>query len=80
MFSTDRLSFAGGVRTCIGWKFALYEVLALTVEIINNFELNITPDIDRLRREACLVMLPTLEGEQLKGENLPLRVNLAARD
>ena len=75
-----RLSFAGGVRTCIGWKFALYEMLALTVEIINNFELNITPDIDRLRREACLVMLPTLEGEQLRGENLPLRVNLAARD
>jgi cytochrome P450 len=74
------LSFAGGVRTCIGWKFALYEVMALTVEIINNFELNITPDIDRLRREACLVMLPTLEGEQLRGENLPLRVNLAARD
>ncbi|KAF8813700.1 cytochrome P450 [Phlegmacium glaucopus] len=74
------LSFAGGVRTCIGWRFALYEVLALTVEIINNFELSITPDIDRLRREACLVMLPTLEGEQLKGENLPLRVSLAARD
>jgi cytochrome P450 len=57
MYSIDRLSFAGGVRTCIGWKFALYEMLALTVEIINNFELNITPDIDRLRREACLVIL-----------------------
>ncbi|KAF9484508.1 cytochrome P450 [Pholiota conissans] len=74
------LTFAGGVRTCIGWRFALYEVLALTVEIINNFELTLTPDIERLRREACLVMLPTLEGEQLKGENLPLRVGLAPRD
>jgi len=74
------LTFAGGVRTCIGWRFALYEMLALTVEIINNFELFPTPDIDRLRREACLVMLPTLEGEQLKGENLPLRVAIAPRD
>ncbi|KAJ3517646.1 hypothetical protein NLJ89_g370 [Agrocybe chaxingu] len=74
------LTFAGGVRTCIGWRFALYEVLALTVEIINNFELSVTPDIARLRREACLVMIPTLEGEQLKGENLPLRITLAARD
>jgi len=55
-------------------------MLALTVEIINNFELFPTPDIDRLRREACLVMLPTLEGEQLKGENLPLRVAIAPRD
>ena len=75
-----RLTFAGGVRTCIGWRFALYEMLALTVEIINNFELFPTPDIGRLRREACLVMLPTLEGEQLKGENLPLRVAIAPRD
>lgn len=74
------LTFAGGVRTCIGWRFALYEVLCLTIEIINNFELALTPDIDRLRREACLVMLPTLEGEQVKGENLPLRVSLAARE
>ncbi|KDR75313.1 hypothetical protein GALMADRAFT_249339 [Galerina marginata CBS 339.88] len=74
------LTFAGGVRTCIGWRFALYEVLALTFEIINNFELSVTPDIGRLRREACLVMLPTLEGEQVKGENLPLRVTIAPRD
>ncbi|TFK25554.1 cytochrome P450 [Coprinopsis marcescibilis] len=74
------LTFAGGIRTCIGWRFALYEVLSLTVEIINNFELGVTPDIERLRREACLVMLPTLEGEQLKGENLPLKITLATRD
>lgn len=50
------------------------------MEIINNFELALTPEIERLRREACLVMIPTLEGEQLKGENLPLRVSLAPRD
>jgi hypothetical protein len=54
--------------------------LCLTIEIINNFELAPTPEIERLRREACLVMLPTLEGEQLKGENLPLRVTLASRE
>ncbi|EAU91561.1 hypothetical protein CC1G_02050 [Coprinopsis cinerea okayama7 len=74
------LTFAGGIRTCIGWRFALYEVLSLTVEIISNFELAPSPDIQRLRREACLVMLPTLEGEELKGEQLPLKITLAARD
>ncbi len=75
-----RLAFAGGVRACIGWRFALCELQALTVEIINSFELGLTPDIERLRREACLVMIPTLEGEELKGENLPLKVTLAPRD
>ncbi|KAF8629180.1 hypothetical protein AX17_005765 [Amanita inopinata Kibby_2008] len=79
MFS-NLLTFSGGVRSCIGWKFALYEMQALTIEIVNNFQLSPTPDIERLRREACLVMLPTLEDEQLKGENLPLRISLAARD
>ncbi|GLB37309.1 putative cytochrome p450 [Lyophyllum shimeji] len=74
------LTFAGGIRTCIGWRFAIHEMQTLTVEIINNFELLPTSDLARLRREACLVMLPTLEGEQEKGENLPLKVRLAARD
>ncbi|KAF9467351.1 cytochrome P450 [Collybia nuda] len=74
------LTFAGGVRACIGWRFALYEVQSLTVEIINNFELSPSPDIQRLRREACLVMLPTLEGEKELGENLPLSVCMAQRD
>lgn len=74
------LTFAGGVRTCIGWRFAVCEVQTLTVAIVNNFELSPTPDIKRLRREACLVMLPTLEGEQLQGENLPLNIRIAQRE
>ncbi|KAL9711697.1 hypothetical protein Ac2012v2_004769 [Leucoagaricus gongylophorus] len=74
------LTFAGGVRTCIGWRFALHEVQALTVEIISNFNLSPTPEIEKLRREACLVMIPTLEGSQLQGENLPLKVSFAPRD
>ncbi|KIK68917.1 hypothetical protein GYMLUDRAFT_34925 [Collybiopsis luxurians FD-317 M1] len=74
------LTFSAGVRTCVGWRFALCEVQTLVVEIINNFELGPTQDLGRLRREACLVMLPTLSGEEIQGENLPLRINIAARD
>ncbi|KAK0461023.1 cytochrome P450 [Desarmillaria tabescens] len=74
------LTFAGGVRTCVGWRFAIYEVQALLIAIINNFVLSPTEDLKRLRREACLVMIPTLEGEVEKGENLPLRVSAAPRD
>ncbi|KIY71128.1 cytochrome P450 [Cylindrobasidium torrendii FP15055 ss-10] len=74
------LTFSGGVRSCIGWRFAVYEVQALLTEIVNQFELAPTPELEKLRREACLVMIPTLEGEQLDGENLPLKVSLAPRD
>jgi len=55
-------------------------VQATLVELINNFEFAPTKDLERLRREACLVMIPTLEGEEAKGENLPLKVTIAARD
>lgn len=68
------------MRSCVGWRFALYEVQALLVEIVNSFELSLSDDINRLRREACLVMIPTLEGEVAAAENLPLRVSIAPRD
>lgn len=55
-------------------------MFSLTVEIVDNFELSTTPDLKRLRREACLVMLPTLEGEQHLGENLPLQISFAQKD
>lgn len=74
------MTFAGGVRACVGWRFAVYEVQTILIELINNFELGPTDDLKRLRREACLVTLPTLEGEVEKGEQLPLRISPAPRD
>ncbi|KAJ8518035.1 hypothetical protein ONZ45_g4850 [Pleurotus djamor] len=72
------LSFTGGVRTCIGWRLAIYECLTFIVELVSKFEFDTTDDVNtRLRREACLVMLPTLEGEEHKGEQLPISVTLA---
>lgn len=75
-----RLTFAGGVRTCIGWRFAIYEMQALLIEIVSNFVLAPTKDLDRLQRKACLVMIPALEGESDEGENLPLYISIAPRD
>ncbi len=55
----------------MGWRFAIYEVQALLIAIINNFVLSPTEDLKRLRREACLVMIPTLEGEVEKVKIFP---------
>ncbi|KAL0956199.1 hypothetical protein HGRIS_002356 [Hohenbuehelia grisea] len=74
------LTFAGGIRTCIGWRFAIVEMQAFLTELVTNFEFGLTDATKRLRREACLVMLPTLEGEVEKGEQLPLQVTIAPRD
>ncbi|KAK0191708.1 cytochrome P450 [Armillaria mellea] len=72
-------TFLGGPQSCIGWRFAVCELQALVVEIIDKFELSVTEDWIRIRRESCRVMTPTLEGEVEKGAQLPLRVKTAAR-
>ncbi|KAK0462505.1 cytochrome P450 [Desarmillaria tabescens] len=73
-------SFGGGLRSCIGWRFAVLELHAFIVEVVNNFDFSLTKESERIRREACGVMVPTVEGEVEKGSQLPLRVAVAFRD
>ncbi|KAJ3807307.1 cytochrome P450 [Lentinula aff. lateritia] len=72
-------TFSGGIRSCIGWRFAVIELQAFIVELLSNFEFSATPKIDKIRREAALVMVPTIEGELEKGSQLPLRVTFAPK-
>jgi len=74
------LSFSGGVRSCIAWRFAVLELQAFIVELIGNFEFALTPEALKVRREACLVMSPTIEGQLEKGIQLPLSIKLAKRE
>ncbi|KAK0231349.1 cytochrome P450 [Armillaria fumosa] len=73
-------SFAGGLRSCIGWRFAVLELHAFITEVINNFEFSLTKESEQIRREAVGVMAPTVEGQMEKGSQLPLRVAFASRD
>ncbi|KAK0240869.1 cytochrome P450 [Armillaria nabsnona] len=73
-------SFVGGLRSCIGWRFAVLELHAFLIEIINIFEFSMTTEAERIRREASTVMTPTVEGAVEKGSQLPLRVSIASRE
>jgi len=74
------LSFAGGVRSCIGWRFAVLEMHAFLAELVLNFEFSLTPEAHNIRREAAMVMAPTIEGDVAKGNRLPLFVKLVSRE
>ncbi|KAK7052861.1 hypothetical protein VNI00_004180 [Paramarasmius palmivorus] len=56
------------------------EMQAFLTELIDNFEFSLAPDSHKIRRESCLLMQPTIEGELEKGCQLPLRVSIASRD
>ncbi|KAF5356634.1 hypothetical protein D9757_006808 [Collybiopsis confluens] len=73
-------TFSAGIRVCIGWRFAVIELQAFIVELLRNFEFSSTPKVEKLRREAALVMIPTIEGERESGRQLPLRVAFARRE
>ncbi|KDQ56237.1 hypothetical protein JAAARDRAFT_690089 [Jaapia argillacea MUCL 33604] len=74
------LTFASGLRSCIGWRFAVMEMQVFLVELISNFEFSLTQKSEKLRRESCLVMVPTVEGEVEKGGQVPLKISVVDRD
>lgn len=73
-------TFSGGGRGCIGWRFAVLELSAFIVELLNNFEFSLTNKGDSIRREACFVMTPTLEGQRENGTQMHLNIRIASRD
>ncbi|OAX37782.1 cytochrome P450 [Rhizopogon vinicolor AM-OR11-026] len=76
---SNLMTFGDGVRTCIGWRFALIEMRVFLTEMVGNFEFALTDQSERVRREACMVMIPTVEGEVQNGVQLALRVSVAPR-
>ncbi|KAH7878953.1 cytochrome P450 [Lentinula edodes] len=69
-------TFAAGVRSCIGWRFAVAELQTFIVVLLRNFAIRDTPELTRIRRESALTMVPAIEGELDKGTQLPIRVYL----
>ncbi|KAJ7318602.1 cytochrome P450 [Mycena albidolilacea] len=69
------MSFGSGPRACIGWRFAVYEYQAFLVELVKNFEFSMDPTLtSKIRREASLLMLPTIAGEVELGPQLPVTI------
>ncbi|OAX35974.1 cytochrome P450 [Rhizopogon vinicolor AM-OR11-026] len=76
---SNLMTFLGGPRACIGWRFAVIEIQAFLTEVVGKFEFALTDKSELVRREASVLMTPTVEGEVEKGAQLPLRVSVASR-
>ncbi|KAI6019151.1 cytochrome P450 [Pisolithus marmoratus] len=70
------LTFWDGPRACIGWRLAVIETQIFLIEIISRFEVSLSEKATRIRREACGVVAPTVEGEVEKGVQLPLVISV----
>ena len=57
----------------------MIEIQAFLTEVVGKFEFALTDKSELVRREASVLMTPTVEGEVEKGAQLPLRVSVASR-
>ncbi|KIK60769.1 hypothetical protein GYMLUDRAFT_200098, partial [Collybiopsis luxurians FD-317 M1] len=73
-------TFSAGIRSCIGWRFAVLELQAFLYEMLRNFEFTATPQVHNVRRVTAFVMIPSIEGELEKGSQMPLKVAFAPRE
>jgi len=70
-------TFSGGVRGCLGWRFAIAEMQAFLVTLIRKFDIapaNHQPQIRRTRGPG--LEFPFVLGEEHKGTQLPLKITL----
>ncbi|KAG9226814.1 hypothetical protein CCMSSC00406_0003513 [Pleurotus cornucopiae] len=74
---SNLLTFGGGLRACIGFRFALIEFQAFLVELVSTFEFALTEEAKNTRRESHGVMVPFIEGQADQEAHLPLKVTFA---
>ncbi|KAG1831991.1 hypothetical protein DFJ58DRAFT_848085 [Suillus subalutaceus] len=68
---------AAGLRACIGWRFAVLEMQAVLVELVENFEYRFPEGVEIIRLNAGL-MAPMVEGKMHEGVQMPLEVSVIA--
>ncbi|KIY62751.1 cytochrome P450, partial [Cylindrobasidium torrendii FP15055 ss-10] len=72
---SNLVTFSGGVRSCIGWRFALMEMQVLLVELLETFQIERPVNEGVIKRyPAAGLMLPIVEGALDKGVNMPLKL------
>ncbi|KAH9842389.1 cytochrome P450 [Rhodofomes roseus] len=75
----NMLTFLGGPRACIGYRFSLIEMKALLFALVRSFEFELALPKEEITKLAGLVDRPFVRAEKEKGARLPLKVKVHAR-
>ncbi|KAF7356067.1 hypothetical protein MVEN_00936500 [Mycena venus] len=66
------LTFLGGTRSCIGYRFALVEMKALIFTLVRAFEFELAVPIAEMGRTDDIVQCPIVVTDRVAGNQLPL--------
>ncbi|TYJ59119.1 hypothetical protein B9479_000108 [Cryptococcus floricola] len=68
------LTFLGGTRNCIGYRFALAEMKAILFVLMKNFEFQELKSKPEVEKKSAVVMRCRIKGEEDAGLQMPLMV------
>ncbi|OCH86155.1 cytochrome P450 [Obba rivulosa] len=68
------LTFIGGPRSCVGYRFALVEMKALIFILLRAFEFKLAVPADEIQKKSRMVQRPMVKSEMDKGNQMPLLV------
>ncbi|KAJ7864476.1 cytochrome P450 [Mycena olivaceomarginata] len=66
------LSFLGGPRACIGYRFSLIEMKALLFILVRAFEFELAVPIADIQKKTAIVQRPMVRSEPAAGDQMPL--------
>lgn len=66
------MTFLGGSRSCIGFRFALFEMKALLFTLIRSFSFELTVPADRIECRLLSAAKPHIKGDDKSGSQLPV--------
>ncbi|KAI5116592.1 hypothetical protein M0805_005187 [Coniferiporia weirii] len=76
----NMLTFLGGARSCIGYRFALFEMKALLFTLLRTFEFELALPVADIERRSFVVTRPYIKGQKDAGPQMPLIVKLHRGD
>ncbi|EJU05910.1 cytochrome P450 [Dacryopinax primogenitus] len=71
------LSFLGGPRACIGYKFSVVEIKVFLYTIVREFEFEFADKTMEFEERSTIVTRPVIKGRVKEGPALPLRLRRA---
>jgi len=74
----NSMSFLGGQRACIGYRFSVVEMKALLFVLTRAFVFESLPGVV-IEKKTAIVTRPVVRGEMEKGPQLPLRLTPVVR-
>ncbi|KAK1219996.1 hypothetical protein PQX77_017258 [Marasmius sp. AFHP31] len=69
----NMLTFSGGPKGCLGWRFAVMEMQAVVTSLLERFEFSISPDLE-IEAISPGLTVPGVKGKGEEGPQLPLTI------